>query len=120
MRTIFRWFIFTAILTGTIQSAVAQLTLWTQTDNFPAGPRSQAFTFTINDKVYVGGGWNGLTYQIDFWEFDPALNKWTQKANLPSRRYGAFAFSVNGKGYMGGGDNNLSFQNDFWEYDPAS
>ena len=74
MSLIFRWSIITAILTGTIQPAFSQLTQWAETISFPAGIRSQAFTFTINDKAYVGGGWNSLTYMDDFWEYDPASN----------------------------------------------
>lgn len=34
--------------------------------------RSNPVIFTLNQKVYYGGGWEGLS---DFWEFDPAYLK---------------------------------------------
>jgi N-acetylneuraminic acid mutarotase len=61
----------------------------------------------------------------DLWQYDPANDTWTQKANLlGSPRRDAVAFSVDGKGYVGTGidaDEALGANKlkDFWAYDPA-
>ena len=40
----------------------------------------------------------------DFWEYDPAANTWTQKADFGgTARYGAVGFSIGSKGYIGTG-----------------
>lgn len=62
----------------------------------------------------------------DFWEYDPATNTWTQKADFggTGRTY-AVGFAINSNGYIGMGaalDNNyqvIDFQ-DFWAYDPTA
>ena len=58
----------------------------------------------------------------DFWEYDPATNTWTQKADFGgTARYVAVGFSIGSKGYIGTGDDDLNqFLKDFWEYDPAT
>lgn len=58
----------------------------------------------------------------DFWEYDPAANVWTQKADFGgTARGGAFGFGTGSKGYIGGGtDITSNDQNDFWEYDPSA
>jgi hypothetical protein len=40
----------------------------------------------------------------DFWEYDPATNTWTQKADFGgTARYSAVGFSIADKGYLGTG-----------------
>src|SRR5438045_7987523 len=59
-------------------------------------------------------------YKKDFWEYDPATDTWTQKADFGGvARNRATGFSINGKGYIGTGWDG-SFRKDFWEYDPAT
>jgi N-acetylneuraminic acid mutarotase len=48
------------------------------------------------------------------WQYDPASDTWTKKADYPFETFGAVGFSVNGKGYIG-----LSGTG-FWKYDPNS
>lgn len=98
---------------------------WTQLADCPGSARSGATAFAIEDKGYLGTGYNytnesGETYLNDFWEYDPASNVWTQKADFPgSARYDAVSFSVDGKGYIGAGyDGN--YLKDFYSYDPQS
>ncbi|HTI10574.1 MAG TPA: hypothetical protein VL832_18525 [Puia sp.] len=81
-----------------------------------ATARSRGVSFSIGDKGYAGGGvltsdLSGAAF-IDFWEYDPATNVWTQKADLPGARSTATGFSIDNKGYIG--------NRDFWEYDPAT
>src|SRR5439155_15730897 len=82
-----------------------------------------AVGFSIGAKGYIGTGYNG-TYLKDFWEYDPATDAWTQKANFGgTARDWATGFSIGSKGYIGTGhfyDGNDHYYKDFFEYDAAS
>ncbi len=99
---------------------------WTAKADFPSVGRDQAVFFTIANKGYVGTGntspSSAATVTSDFWEYDPATNKWTAKADYPSTpRCRAFGFAIGNKGYLGGGEDlNVSKLSDFYEYDPAT
>lgn len=102
-----------------------EMDAWMQKADFPGSARSKATAFSIGDKGYLGTGYNyttegGEVYLNDFWEYDPASNTWTQKADfLGSARYDAVSFSVLGKGYIGAGyDGN--YLKDFYAYEPSS
>lgn len=95
---------------------------WKRRAEFDGNGRTEAVSFTIGNKVYVGGGYNGTIRLQDFWVFDETINTWTQIASFPgTARNSAVAFAVNGKGYVGTGydeyDNKLK---DFWQYDPTT
>src|SRR6266536_286181 len=98
--------------------------IWTQRADVGTVGRFRASGFSIGNKGYVGGGsFNNSTQALlgDFWEYDPATNAWTQKADLPGGpRYGAIGFGIGTKGYMGLGMANSSNLKDFYEYDPGS
>jgi N-acetylneuraminic acid mutarotase len=103
---------------------------WTRKSDIGGSARMNAVAFSIGNKGYLGTGLSYLVvnnvntevYNDDFWEFDPATNIWTQKANFPGGpRWRATAFSIGSRGYVGTGitDNNYSnSNNDFWEFDP--
>lgn len=89
--------------------------------NVPGGGRDAAVCFTLGDKIYLGGG----PGHKDFYEYNPATNTWTAKADLPGVKYSrAFAcgVAVGGKGYvlLGGDSNNVILKKDVWEYSPAT
>ncbi len=95
---------------------------------FPASIINRV-AFTIGNKAYSGTGMliSGSESYKDFWEYDPSLDAWTQKADVgtgDSARCSAIAFSINGKGYIGGGEDDGFLYgvglNDFWEYDTAT
>ncbi len=88
-----------------------------QSYTFPGGTRSDAVVFTIDGKAYIGGGTTSGagTDQNDLWEWDPATNTWTARANLPTQISGGAAFAIGGKGYV---LRNGSTQ--FWCFDPVS
>ena len=98
---------------------------WTKVQALGNGKRFESTSFSINGKGYItcGVDTNDNCYN-DLWEYDPAFDFWTQKANLPaSYRRAAFGFELNGKGYMGCGiDDAVSsvgtIFNQFWMYDP--
>lgn len=92
---------------------------WSRKADFPGTARQFAAGFDIDNKGYIGTGLdvNG-DYKNDFYEFDPATNRWKKFDGLGtiSGRSGATSFSMNGKGFVGLGSNNYS---DFWVYEPA-
>ena len=106
------------------------LDLWTQMADLPGVERRNAVGFAIGDKGYVGTGIDSSesaagSRLFDFWEYDPALNSWTQKANYPGGDgfgvYYAAAFATEDKGYITSGKlgpNYYAF--DLWEYKPAT
>ncbi|MGA2296728.1 MAG: kelch repeat-containing protein [FCB group bacterium] len=108
------------LLTLTLTFANSQ---WTAQSSFPGQERRGAFSFTIGDKAYIGGGKADVMIN-DFWEYDSKTSRWTQLTNLPiGPRAWAFAFAINGKGYFGCGDTTTNIStvaSDFWEYDPDS
>jgi len=94
---------------------------WARSSEFEGVGRTEAVSFTIADKVYVGGGYDGTTRLNDFWQYDQSNGTWYRKADFPGvARNSAVAFSVNGKGYVGTGFDGINKLKDFWEYDPAS
>jgi N-acetylneuraminic acid mutarotase len=90
---------------------------FTPKTSLPGTAREGAFSFSINNKIFVGGGFNCK----DFWEYNTITDVWTQKANLPiteTYRWYPTGFSINGKGYFGlGFKPGLVPTKDFWEYD---
>lgn len=94
--------------------------IWTQKANYPDSV-SGAVGFAINDKGYIGMGWNpGATKA--FWEYDPSANQWLEKTSFPGPFLGhAVGFTIDDKGYIGTGLSGgvMLFQNDFWQYDPV-
>jgi hypothetical protein len=75
----------------------------------PAG-LGMAKGFVIDDKIYVGWGWNRGYPGVKFWQFNPEGNKWTEKTN-PGFSGDIEAFSIEEKGYA------MSFENEqFWQY----
>jgi N-acetylneuraminic acid mutarotase len=100
---------------------------WTQKANFGGGKRVLATGFSIGSKGYVAAGmdpYSSAQKLNDLWEYDPALNAWTRKSDVPGpKRQGAVSFSLNGKGFVGFGaiDSVPVYQgNDFWCYEPST
>ncbi len=102
---------------------------WTQKADFGGVERLAATGFTIGDKIYMGTGYSViggvLTFYKDFWEYNPATDTWTQKADFGgSERAVAVGFSIGSKGYIGTGKKTTDSINihykDFWEYNPAT
>ena len=97
---------------------------WTQKSNYGGAPRHRATAFSIGNKGYLGLGHINSVVDVlydDFWEYDPASNSWTQKANYPYLVFHATGFTIGNKAYVGTGrkqDN--SYTTDFFEYDPMT
>ncbi|HEX3008695.1 MAG TPA: kelch repeat-containing protein [Bacteroidales bacterium] len=96
---------------------------WTKSSDFEGIARNGAVSFVINNKAYVGTGYNGKKALSDFWRFDSETQSWTQVASLKDQdniehpRYTAAAFAIGDKGYVGTGENDDVYLSDFWEYD---
>ncbi len=94
---------------------------WKRSSEFEGVGRTEAVSFTIGDKVYAGGGYDGTNRLNDFWEYNQLTGTWIRKADFPgSARNSAVAFTVNGKGYVGTGYDGINKLTDFWEYNPAT
>lgn len=100
---------------------------WHYVTDIPGLPRTQAVSFAIGSKAYIGTGvYQNDMYLEDMWEYDTETGTWTQKANYPEGKVrGLTAFSVNGKGYAGMGYRRNGTTegepiNTFYEYDPTS
>ena len=98
---------------------------WVQKASLPDTARAGAFSFSIGNKGYLGGGYFGGQHFVkDFWEYDPTTDTWTRKNDLPfDKRAFGISFSCNGKGYIGLGQDTAftnSYYNDLWEYNPVN
>ena len=100
---------------------------WTQKASFPGAPRNYPAVFSICGKMYLGTGTNGspnnATSMNDFWEWDPATNIWTQKANFPGIASNqTVGFGIGAKGYMGVGRSAYdgTYLTQFYEYNPST
>ena len=95
---------------------------WKLSTNLPNGGTDGMFGFAIGDKMYMGGG----SYNKSFWEFDPATEKWTKKADVPnthSARSFGVGFAIGNFGYVTTGqddDDQSKVFNDLWQYDPST
>ena len=108
------------------------LNAWSQVATLPASVRRNGTGFSIGNKGYAGLGINtvnstdvGSMTLNDFWEYDPTLNAWVQKTNLPvgfgSGIYFSTGFSSSTKGFICGGKmgpNNYSDK--LWEFNPQT
>ena len=101
---------------------------WTKKADFGGVGRKGAIGISINGKGYIGTGGNpGSSFVClkDFWEYNPATDKWVQIADLPGlERFLATGFSIGAKGYVGTGlkfvGSTETWLNDFYEYDPQT
>jgi hypothetical protein len=98
---------------------------WTQKGNFPGGKRVGMFTFTIGNRVFVGGGTDvfsntgyGTVFK-DFYEYIPSADLWVKEDDLPSNIVFASAFTIGNKGYFCLGSTGTGQATKFlYEYDP--
>lgn len=93
---------------------------WYRMSDFDGLARRGASSFTIGNKGYIVGGYDGKNALSDLWEYDIDRDTWTQKATFPGEaRHSGVGLSVDNKGYYGTGYMNSTYYNDFWEFDPS-
>ena len=94
---------------------------WVELSDFEGIPRSDAVGISLDQKGYIGTGYDGEDRLNDLWEYDPFNDYWKQKADFPgAARNGAVGFGVNGKVYIGTGYDGTNKLNDFYAFDPIS
>jgi len=104
---------------------------WTRKADYPGQASEYIRGFIINNKAYLGSGYgkrvadpgNNVLQNNDFWEYDPATDKWNRRADFAGGgRENVIAFAINGIGYMGLGTNNTYDVNykDIWKYEPIT
>ncbi len=126
-----RYFL-TLVLCTDIMFLVAQPGSWQQKSSLgwntfvEPTARLAAVGFSIGNKGYICTG-NDYASRKDLWEYDPAADSWTQKADLGGKaRENAIGFVIGGKGYIGLGDSSGPrpltglMLSDLWEYDPTA
>jgi IPT/TIG domain len=101
---------------------------WTRKADFPGNWKVGAIGLSIGNKGYVGLGLNyddsvggNWTPGVDWWEYDPVIDQWTQKSDIPV--FGEVFPSglvINKKIYLGMGEVTFGYYQSWWEYDPAS
>lgn len=118
--------IFTVLLLGIISISCStdddfERGNWIRRSVFDGIPRTNAVSFTIGSKGYMGTGYDGDDYLNDFWEYDIVGNYWVQKADFPGTpRSAAVGFAIEDKGYLGTGYDGDTELDDFWEYDSGT
>lgn len=103
-------------------SSTTYLGNWARSSDFEGVARTEAVSFTIGDKAYVGLGYQTGDERLkDLWEFDASTGTWKQKADLPgAARNSAVAFAINDKGYVGTGYDGTNMLKDFYAYDAST
>ena len=92
---------------------------WIQKATFGGVGRHRAVGCGTDYRGYMGlGHINGSGIDIsykDWWEYDPATDSWTQKANYPIANHGAVSFVVNNMPCVGGGS---ALAGEFYQFNP--
>ena len=92
---------------------------WIQKSTFGGVGRHRAVGCGNDFRGYMGlGHVNGSGIDIsykDWWEYDPASDSWTQKANYPVNNHGAVSFVVDNMPCVGGGS---ALAGEFYKYNP--
>lgn len=101
---------------------------WIQKADFGGIARHRMPMLAIGNKIYTGlGHYNGGGINVlfdDWWEYDPASNAWTQKADyMGGICYHPTGFAIGNFGYVGTGRISPSTNTltaNFYRYDPST
>jgi len=65
-----------------------------------------AFALKVGDIEYgyVGCGYDGENYLLDFWRYDPVHDEWTQEESVGTKKAGAAAFVIDNRAYICNGE----------------
>ena len=93
---------------------------WIQKSSLGAVGRHRSTGCATSHRGYMGlGHVNGSGQDIsykDWWEYDPASDTWTQRANFPVSTHGAVSFVVDNCPVVGGGS---ALSTQFYKFDPS-
>lgn len=80
--------------------------------------RSHAVGFNLNNKGYIGLGYNSGV-RSDIWEYDPTLDTWDSKTDFEgSARQEAVAFVTSKGAFIGLGHSGNYYFDDIWQFKP--
>src|SRR5438045_299235 len=79
MKHLSTFFLLIILFLFTSHTGFSQITRWRSLTDFPGGGRTGAFSFSIGDKIYIGGGSSGGTILSDFWEYNISTGVWTRR-----------------------------------------
>jgi N-acetylneuraminic acid mutarotase len=96
---------------------IAPAKQWIRKADFERGKTISAISFSINNYGYFGGGSkdDGTGTDNSFWEYDPANDKWSPKADMPGFSTGGVYYGSGNKGYFGLGFMTSPY---YWEFNP--
>jgi Secretion system C-terminal sorting domain len=93
---------------------------WIQKSSLGGAGRHRATGCATSHRGYMGlGHVNGTGQDIsfkDWWEYDPASDTWTQRADFPVSTHGAVSFVVDNCPVVGGGS---ALSTQFYKFDPT-
>lgn len=93
---------------------------WIQKSSLGGAGRHRATGCATSHRGYMGlGHVNGTGQDIsfkDWWEYDPASDTWTQRADFPVSTHGAVSFVVENCPVVGGGS---ALSTQFYKFDPT-
>ena len=95
---------------------------WFQINNFPGEARTNAISFVVGDRAYVGLGFERQAPPIfkDIYSYNPGTGDWDRMADFPtSSAIVGIQFSSDSKGYVGVTENNATHLGQVFEYSPA-
>lgn len=85
------------------------------------GARDGLWSFVIDGKGYLGGGFDGEFVIPDMWEYDFGNDSWRELPQPPMEALiFASTFVVDGKGYVVGGGISFSGSNGLYEFNPET
>lgn len=98
---------------------------WQRRADFPAPARSGGFVTTIGSKLFYGlgpGPTFGSDYYKDWWEYDPATNQWTKKADYLAETSHHTGAEISGKLYLMAGidKGGIGYSQKVFSYDPIA
>jgi N-acetylneuraminic acid mutarotase len=125
---------FCIALAGLVASAQSEVTdwqgTWMEKSPMPGGPRSDFPAVVVNDKVYVFGGAApvgmmvpGIYGMRQTEEYDPATDRWRERAPMPRGLHHIEGVALDGKIYTVGGFTaraHASPDDAVFEYNPAT
>ena len=85
----------------------------------PLGYKGYASAAAYNNKIYVfgGGGWDSSTAET--WEYDPSLNTWARKEDMPIQRNVPAVGTIGSRIFVYGGEYPGVYVSAIHRYNPA-
>ncbi len=91
---------------------------WTQKATFYGFGRISNFSFVYDGNIYIGSGYDGLSFTNEFYSYNPLSNAWIKLSELPGdARSGPVACTDGERIFFGTGFDVFDI-NDWWEYLP--